>query len=156
MRHVHGVVPYERRDGLQSPGDPRGASGRHAGPGAEVQHGVALRIVLLVCGAAGIPFTDVMYELKRLGTQHGLYPKRTPNAVMVKAFMESVDRHGRTHEPELVQKYYLRTNPLKFLSQVSFGLRLLVRGRMAVLAHNIKGVGNLRKMMAAIEENKAT
>jgi len=105
---------------------------------------------------AGIPFTDVMYELKRLGTQYGLYPKRTPNAVMVKAFMESVDRHGRTHEPELVQKYYLRTNPLKFLSQVSFGLRLLVRGRMAVLAHNIKGVGNLRKMMAAIEENEAT
>ena len=103
---------------------------------------------------AGIPFTDVMYELKRLGTEYGLCPKRTPNAVMVQAFMESVDRHGRTHEPELVQKYYLRTNPLKFLSQVSFGLRLLVRGRMAILAHNIKGVGNLGKMMAAIEENR--
>lgn len=104
---------------------------------------------------AGIPFTDVMYELKRLGTQYGRYPKRTPNAVMVKAFTESVDRHGRTHEPELVQKYYLRTNPFKFLSQVAFGLRLLARGRMALLAHNIKGVGNLRKMMAAIEENGA-
>ena len=104
---------------------------------------------------AGIPFTDVMYELKRLGTEYGLYPKRTPNAVMVQAFMESVDRHGRTHEPELVQKYYRRTNPLKFLSQVSFGLRLLARGRMAIFAHNIKGVGNLRKMMAAIEEDGA-
>ena len=103
---------------------------------------------------AAIPITDVMYELKRLGTEYGLLPKRTPNAVMAQAFTESVERHGRAHEPELIQKYYLRTNPLNFMSQVPFGLQLLARGRMALLPHNIKGVADLRKMMAAIEEKE--
>ena len=102
---------------------------------------------------AGIPFTDVMYELKRLGVKHGMYPKGTTNAVMAQAFVESVDHHGRNHEPELIRKYYLRTNPLKFLGQIGLGLRLLARGRMAIRPHKIKGVANLRKMMVAIEEN---
>ena len=103
---------------------------------------------------AGIPFTDVMYELKRLGVKHGLYPKGTTNAVMAHAFVESVDAHGRNHEPELLRKYYLRTNPLRFLSQISLGLRLLMRRRIRVRPHNIQGAENLRKMMAAIKENQ--
>jgi len=102
---------------------------------------------------AGIPFTDVMYELKRLGVKHGIYPKGTTNAVMAHAFAGSVDRHGRNHEPELIALYYLRTNPFKFLCQIPIGLRLLKRGRMPILPHRIKGVAGLRKMMAAIEEN---
>ena len=103
---------------------------------------------------AGIPFTDVMYELKRLGMEHGLVPKSATNAVMAKAFMQSVDRHGRTHEPELIQKYFLRTNPLNALSQIPLGLQLALRGRMPILAHTIEGVENLRTMVAAIEENE--
>lgn len=102
---------------------------------------------------AAIPFTDVMYELKRLGVKHGIYPKGTTNAVMAQAFVESVDRHGRNHEPELIRKYYLRTNPLNFLSLITLGLRLFLRGRMHILPRNIKGLDGLRKMMAVIEEN---
>jgi heterodisulfide reductase subunit C len=102
---------------------------------------------------AGIPFTDVMYELKRLGVTNGLCPKGSTNAVMAQAFVKSVDRHGRNHEPELIRRYYLRTSPLGFLGQITLGLRLLKRGRMAMRPHNIKGVDGLRKMMAAIEES---
>jgi len=104
---------------------------------------------------AGIPFTDVMYELKRLGVEYGLCPNGATNAVMAQVFVESVDRHGRNHEPELIRKYLLRTNPLGFLRQVRLGLRLLRRGRMPVWPHKIKGVDVLRKMMAKIEENSA-
>lgn len=102
---------------------------------------------------AGIPFTDVMYELKRLGVKYGLYPKGTTNAVMAQAFVASVDRYGRNHEPELIRNYYLRTNPLRFLSQVMLGLRLLSRGRMRLRPHRIQGREELRRMMAVIEEN---
>ena len=105
---------------------------------------------------AAIPFTDVMYELKRLGVKHGVYPKGSTNAVMAQAFIESVDKHGRNHEPELVRNYYLRTNPVKFLSQVPMGLRLMSKGRMAFKAHDIKGIDGLRKMLAAVEENGST
>ena len=102
---------------------------------------------------SGIPFTDVMYELKRLGAKHGISPEGATNSVMAHAFVESVDRYGRNFEPELIRKYYLRTNPLKFIHQIRLGLRLLLRGRMRLLPDRIKGVAGLRKMMAAIEEN---
>jgi len=101
---------------------------------------------------AGIPFTDVMYELKRLEVEKGL-SKDTNAATMAKTFAESVDRHGRNVETELIRKYYLRTNPLKVLAQIPLTMRLLVRGRLEILPRNIKGLDNLHKMMTAIEEN---
>lgn len=102
---------------------------------------------------SSIPFTDVMYELKRLGVKHGLYPKDSTNAVMAHAFTESVDKHGRNHEFELIRKYYLRTNPLHIFSIIPLGMKLFSKGRMKITPHKIKGVKGLRKMMATIEEN---
>ena len=101
---------------------------------------------------AGIPFTDIMYELKRLELEKGL-SKDSHAATMAKAFAECVDRHGRNAEAELIRNYYLRTNPLKVLGQIPLTMRLFVRGRLEILPHNIKGLEGLRKMMAAIEEN---
>ena len=72
---------------------------------------------------------------------------------MAHAFVGSVDRHGRNHEPELVALYYLRTNPFKIIGQIPIGFKLWRRGRMPILPHNIEGLNSLRKMMAAIEEN---
>jgi len=101
---------------------------------------------------AGIPFTDVMYELKRLEVDKGL--SRDSHAEsMARAFAETVDRHGRNAESELLRKYYLRTNPLKALGQVSLALKLLRRGRLEMLPRKIKGLDALHKMMATIEEN---
>lgn len=102
---------------------------------------------------AGIPFTDVMYELKRLGVKHRIGDKGAPNAVMARAFVELVDKRGRNHEPALIRKYYLRTNPLRLLANAAVGFRLWLRGRMPLRAHKIKGAAELRRMMAAIEEN---
>ena len=103
---------------------------------------------------AGIPITDIMCELKRFGVKHGVYPtKSTTTAVLAQAFVESVDRYGRNHEPEMIAKYYLRTGPLKSLGQIAVRLRLLKRGRMRFLPHRIKGMASLRKMMVAIEQN---
>jgi len=102
---------------------------------------------------AKIPFTDVMYELKRLGTEHGIYPGRSTSAVMAKAFSEVVDSHGRNAEPKLLRKYYLRTNPLKMLGQMKLVMRMMARGRIDLFPHTIKGIDGLREMMTAAEEN---
>jgi heterodisulfide reductase subunit C len=101
---------------------------------------------------AGIPFTDVMYELKRLEGEKGL-SKEANGAVMAKAFAEAVDRHGRNAEMELLRKYYLRTRPLRGLAQVSLALKLFFRGRLHLFPRNIRGLDSLHKMMAAILEN---
>ena len=104
---------------------------------------------------AGIPFTDVMYELKRLEAEKGL-AKDASGATMAKAFAETVDRYGRNIETTLVRKYYLRTNPWKALAQVPLAMKLLFRGRLDIFPRKIKGLDNLHKMMAAIEENGKT
>jgi len=101
---------------------------------------------------AGIPFTDVMYELKRLEVEKGL--SRDSNAAaMAKAFVETVDRHGRNVETKLLRKYFLRTNPLKAFAQIPLAMKLFFRGRLEIFARKIKGLDGLHRMMAAIEEN---
>ena len=102
---------------------------------------------------AGIPFTDVMYELKRLESEKGLCKKEPAGAIMARAFAETVDRYGRNAEVELLRKYYLRTRPLAALAQVFLALKLFFRGRLHLFPHKIRGLGDLRKMMAVIEEN---
>ena len=101
---------------------------------------------------AGIPFTDVMYELKRLEVDKGL-SKDAPAPTMAKAFAETVDQHGRNVETKLLRKYFLRTNPFKALAQVPLAMKLFFRGRLEIFPRTIKGLDRLRKMMATIEEN---
>jgi len=101
---------------------------------------------------AGIPFTDVMYQLKHLEVEKGL-SKKANGAVMAKAFAETVDGHGRNVETKLLRKYYLRTHPLRALQQIPLAWRLLRRGRLHLFQGKIKGLDGLHQMMAAIEED---
>jgi heterodisulfide reductase subunit C len=101
---------------------------------------------------AGIPFTDVMYELKHLEAEKGL-SKQANGATMAKAFVETVDRYGRNAETELLRKYYLRTKPLAALAQLPLALKLFFRGRLHLFPRKIRGLEDLHKMMAAIQEN---
>ncbi|NLH18097.1 MAG: 4Fe-4S dicluster domain-containing protein [Phycisphaerae bacterium] len=102
---------------------------------------------------AKIPFTDVMYELKRMAVKQGSYPRRDPASAMVRSFSEVVRRYGRNAEAILVGKYYLRTNPLKILGQVPMVIKLLAKRRMAFFPHKIKGIDGLKKMLAAVGGN---
>lgn len=104
---------------------------------------------------AGIPFTDVMYELKRLEAEKGL-GKDTSAAKMAKAFVETVDQHGRNVETKLLRKYFLGTNPLKALVNIPLAMKLFFRGRLEILPGKIKDLDGLHRMMAAmvaIKEN---
>lgn len=101
---------------------------------------------------AGIPFTDVMYELKRLEAEKGL-SNESSGEVMAKAFAETVDGYGRNIETTLLRKYYLRTNWFRALGMIPLVLKLLARGRLHFFGRKIEGLEGLRKMMAAIREN---
>ena len=96
---------------------------------------------------AGIKFTDVMYELKGLGEKYGFSSRKSSTAKMARCFVKTIDRYGRSAEGELLVRYYLSTNPFRALSQLGFGLRMLIRGRIPFLPHRIKDVKNLRKMI---------
>jgi heterodisulfide reductase subunit C len=104
---------------------------------------------------AGIPFTDVMYQLKRLGIEKGYVRGRTNGVEMAKAFVEVVDRCGRSSEGELLRNYFWSTNPLRALAYLPLGWRLLRRGRIGVRPRRIAGIEGLRTMMAAMEKGRS-
>jgi heterodisulfide reductase subunit C len=96
---------------------------------------------------AGIKFTDVMYELKRLGNKYGFIDRSSTTAQMARAFVKTVDRYGINSEGELLARYYLATNPLKALGQVGLGIRLFLKGRLPLFPHRVKGRKSLKKMI---------
>ena len=102
---------------------------------------------------AKIPFTDIMYELKRLGAKYGIKPGKITSEAMAESFVEVVDKYGRNAEAQLIRKYYFRTNPFKMLGQIPLTMRLISKGRLEFFSNKIKGLEGLRKMVAKVEEN---
>ena len=100
---------------------------------------------------AGIPFTEVMYELKRMGISKGLLRKRASGVAMAKTFVGIVQKYGRSADAELICRYILRTHPAKVFSFVPLGWQLLRKGRISLRAHKVAGIRGLRKMLAAME-----
>jgi len=100
---------------------------------------------------AGIKLTDVMYELKRLGIDYGLYPKGARAPILSKEFVRIVDKRGRNDELRLLRNFYMKTNPLGLLKMAPLGLKLLKRGRLAFRPSTIKKHDDLAKIMARLE-----
>jgi hypothetical protein len=70
---------------------------------------------------------------------------------MTQIFIDSVHKHGRNHEVELMAKYMLTKDwslPFKFWQ---LGLKLFTTGRMPLAAKNIRGRGELEKISAYLE-----
>jgi len=100
---------------------------------------------------SGIEITDLMYALKRLAIERGIYPKGSP--VLYQAFTGIVDRYGRSAEMELMARYYLRTlNPWGLIKMAPMGLRMLLKGRLPLLPHRIQGRRELAKMLDYMRE----
>jgi heterodisulfide reductase subunit C len=104
---------------------------------------------------AGIPFTEVMYELKRLGIRRGLLGKKSSGVALAETFMDGVYRYGRSSDAELICRYILRSHPAKAFSFAHLGWKLLRKGRLSLRTRKIAGIDGLRKMMAAMEKEDA-
>ncbi len=104
---------------------------------------------------AGIKITDLMYELKRMAIKYDLAPKDSKNPAMTKYFVDSVRKHGRNHEVELMARFMLTKDwglPLKFAGT---GLKLFTGGRLPVFAQDIRGRDELAKISAYLEDEEA-
>jgi heterodisulfide reductase subunit C len=104
---------------------------------------------------AGIPFTEVMYELKRLGIKKGLVDRRTNGRAMAETFIEGVYKRGRSTDVELVYRYLLRSHLTRAFSFVPLGWKLLRKGRISLRTHTIAGIEGLQKMLDAMGKGDA-
>jgi heterodisulfide reductase subunit C len=104
---------------------------------------------------ASIKITDLMYELKRMAIKYDLAPKDGKSPAMTKYFVDSVHKHGRNHEVELMAKFMMTKDwalPFKFAGT---GLKLFTAGRLPLFAKNIKGRDELDKISAYLEAQEA-
>jgi heterodisulfide reductase subunit C len=104
---------------------------------------------------AGIKITDLMYELKRMAIKYDLAPRSSKNPAMTKYFIDSVHKHGRNHEVELMGKFMATKNPGLAFKFTGLGMKLFTSGRLPLKAVNIKGRKELDQMSAYLASKEA-
>ena len=92
-----------------------------------------------------------MYALKCLAIKDKKFPKDVYAPEFAKSFVVLINRYGRNHEPELLTRYFLKTNPFNMIKNASLGLKLLQRGRFPFLPERIKGIKQLQQIIKKAE-----
>jgi heterodisulfide reductase subunit C len=103
---------------------------------------------------ASIKLTDIMYELKRLGIDYGLYAKGAKAPVLSREFVKIVDKNGKNDELSLLGNFYLKTNPFGLARMAPLGFKLLKRGRLAFRPSKVKAHDDIAKIMKRLESKE--
>lgn len=98
-----------------------------------------------------IQITALLYALKRIAIERGIFPKRFPVHALSETFTDVVRRHGRNFETELLLRYFLRTKPTALFGWRKQGVALLRHGRIQMRPSKIKGIDDLRRIIAKAE-----
>jgi quinone-modifying oxidoreductase subunit QmoC len=101
-----------------------------------------------------IHITDVMYTLKRMAIQKGLYSELDAGSApeWSENFINMVEHFGRSFELGLVTRHYLRHRPLDAMKKTGFGLGMFARGRLDLMPTRIKGMGQLTAILEKAKE----
>jgi heterodisulfide reductase subunit C len=99
---------------------------------------------------AGIKITDLMYELKRLAIKYEIWPHDTKAPALTKIFINSMEKHGRDHEVEVMGKFMLTKHPGLAFKFAGLGMKLFAAGRLPLFAKNIEGRKEISKISAFI------
>lgn len=97
-----------------------------------------------------IHITDLMYTLKRMAISEGLYGElEAGNAPeFSETFIDFVENYGRSFELGLVTRHYLRHRPLDAVRKAGLGLGMWQKGRMDLKPTCIKGIDQLKSILA--------
>ena len=82
----------------------------------------------------GIQLTETMAALKRLAISERVGgSEKARVSHFYRSFMETVRRHGRNYEPELIVRFYLGTNPVGLAGMAGIGWAMLRHHKMPIL-----------------------
>lgn len=99
-----------------------------------------------------IKVTDIIYALKRLAMEKGIYPPKFPVHSLSQSFVKVMNTYGRLHEPRLVVYYLLKTDPLKLFSLMPLSIRMAKKRRIAYTPSKIKDLNGFKKIIAKAEK----
>ncbi len=102
---------------------------------------------------ANIKITDVMYALKRVAIEKGVYPTRFAIPILDREMSKIIATNGRNSELWLILRLYLKSRkPLGLLKMAPLGLKLMKTGRMSLKKESIKNKKQLRTLLKALKE----
>lgn len=102
-----------------------------------------------------VHITDLMYTLKRKAVEHGFYRESSAADApgFSQTFIDFVENYGRSFELGLATRYHLRHHPLDAMKKAgSLGLGLFRKGRMDLTPTRIKGMDQLKAILAKAKE----
>lgn len=101
-----------------------------------------------------IRITDLMYTLKRMAIKEGYYRKSTASDApeFSQTFIGYVENYGRSFELGLATRYHLTHHPLDMMKMAPMGLGMLRKGRMSLTPKRIKGIDQLKAILAKAKE----
>lgn len=101
-----------------------------------------------------VHITDVMYTLKSLAIQSGLYSDSPSHKINTAAadfsstFIGNVNEYGRSWEAGLATVHALKHFPLRAPSMAPMALGLFTKSRLNITPKRIKGIEQLKAIMA--------
>lgn len=101
-----------------------------------------------------VHIADVMYTLKGMAIQARLYRDSTAPDFS-QTFVDMVEEYGRSYEFGLATRHYLKHFPLRLPSMAPMGLGMLSKRRMTVAPKRIKGIDQLKAILARAKELEA-
>jgi heterodisulfide reductase subunit C len=101
-----------------------------------------------------IHITDVMYALKSMAVEEGLYQNSTAPDLS-QTFVDMVEGFGRSFELGLASAQYLKHFPLRLPSMAPMGIGLLTRRRMSLIPKRIKNMDQLKAILKRAKELEA-
>jgi heterodisulfide reductase subunit C len=101
-----------------------------------------------------VHITELMYTLKRMAINEGLYRESTASRApdFSGTFIDYVENYGRSFELGLATRYHLSHNPLNMVSMASMGMGMLIKGRMDLIPTRIKGLKQLKAILAKAKQ----
>ncbi len=92
----------------------------------------------------GIKVSEVMAGLRSRAMAEGYAQPR--DTAFHRNFLTIIKHYGRTYEPELLLRYYLRLNPFRLLKQTRLGLAMFRHGKVGLLPELVHGRGAVRRI----------
>lgn len=97
---------------------------------------------------AGIKITEVLYALKRIAMEKGIFPSRFPVYALSEQFVRMVNKYGRNYEMGLMLRFNLKTGLKKFWQMAPLGWKMFTHGRLAFRPVHIQGLEQIRKIIS--------
>jgi len=101
-----------------------------------------------------IKLTDVMYTLKRMAIEKGIYPKDLLIPILAREFFDIVAKKGRSSEVALMIRVGMKTGVLRLARKLGFGFKLMRKGRLSLRMERVSNPSEISKIVKAISETK--